>query len=100
MSIKFEKIKVGDTLYDRRRGRAGNTMMRILQEWTVQIIDVQNDSATVRWNGNRPEVWPRFRLEKLFSWSMYGADAVRTEGLVGTISVRRKPKAVRIEVLG
>jgi hypothetical protein len=76
MSIKFEKITPGMTLYDNHTTRMGNTMMRRMGEWRVQIVSMtpdgtyQSEGAIVHWNSNRAEWWPRYRLEKLYATTM------------------------------
>lgn len=68
MAIKFELIKVGDILFDKRRRRMGNTMASRDEVFKVEIIsiDVERESATVRWNGNPATVWLRKSLEGLY----------------------------------
>lgn len=99
MSIKFEKIHAGMTLYDRHRHVMGNTTMTDLGEWPVRVLEVDaaNGCATVSWNGNRPETWCRRRLVKLWTWSMYDeTECERTEGWLGrTTRVRRLSKKER-----
>ena len=65
--IKFEKIKPGMVLYDVHTYRRGNTTLRSYGEWEVDIIEVypETRSASVRWNGNRPEVWREKQLNGL-----------------------------------
>jgi hypothetical protein len=65
--IKFEKIKPGMVLYDVHTYQMGNTTLRSHGEWEVQIIEVypETRSASVSWNGNRPEVWQEKQLTKL-----------------------------------
>ncbi len=89
--MKFEKIRPGMVLYDRHKYRAGNTTMRVLGEWTVRIVstDAATRTAVASWNGNPPQKWPERNLAKLKDWSMYDECAVRTEGMLGTISVRK-----------
>jgi hypothetical protein len=93
--VKFEKIEAGMVLYDRHKYRAGNTTMRVLGEWPVQIlsIDAEKRTAVASWNGNRPSTWPERSLSKLKDWSMYDDCAERVEGMLGTISVRKKRRA-------
>lgn len=69
MAIKFEKIAPGMTLLDIHSYRMGNTAMRKLGLWRVEIVSVdsQTCSAMVRWNGNPPQRWTKRQLEKLYS---------------------------------
>ena len=68
MAIKFEKIKVGDVLWDTHTYGRGNTTQRAHGWWTVKIIsiDAERRSAKVRWNGNPEETWYDRSLEKLY----------------------------------
>lgn len=67
MAIKIESIKPGDVLLDVHSTRMGNTTMRRLGVWSVEVvsIDVTNRCARVRWNGNREETWYGARLRRL-----------------------------------
>ena len=67
MAIKYEKIQPGMTLLDIHSHRMGNTTMRQLGCWNVQVVSVDptTRSAVVSWNGNRPEVWYERRLRGL-----------------------------------
>lgn len=67
VSIKFEKVKAGDTLYDVHRHKLGNTTMSELGLWTVKIITVDERGAHVSWNGNRAEWWPKTKVSKLYA---------------------------------
>lgn len=67
MSIKFEKIKPGMRLMDIHSHAMGNTTIRTLGLWYVDIVSVAADTAIVRWNGNREETWHRVRLERLYT---------------------------------
>lgn len=93
--MKFEKIKPGMVLYDRHKYRAGNTTIRVLGEWRVSIrsVDAEKRTAVASWNGNPEETWTERRLAALKDWSMYDECAERVEGMIGTISVRKKRRA-------
>lgn len=100
MAIKFADIASGMTLYDRHRHKMGNTTMTDLGEWPVKILSVDQFGAEVVWNGNshRPSFWPRRRLERLYTWSMYDPDEAvveKSEMLGRVIRVRRLPAAER-----
>jgi hypothetical protein len=93
MAIKFEKIKPGMTLYERRRERMGNTTLRSLSEWPVEILEVDaaERRATVRWNGNRPTRYYGRDLTRLYDWSMYDESiAVLDRGIWGCVRSARK----------
>lgn len=69
MAIKFEKISAGMRLADVHTERAGNTMMRRIGVWEVEVLEIRDKpyrGAMVRWNGNRPEWWPEYRLTRLY----------------------------------
>lgn len=97
MAVKFDKLKVGDELYDRHTYAMGNTTIRTIGEWRVRILVLERDCAMVSWNGNRPHRWTRAQLERLYTWSM--SDETECEvhrGMMGAVTkVRRHPKAVR-----
>lgn len=68
MAIKFEKIKPGMVLLDIHSEQAGNTTMRRLGCWKVEVVsvDTENECAAVRWNGNAARMWSKRQLEKLY----------------------------------
>lgn len=63
----FDRIKVGDVLYDCHRQRMGNTTMTRMACFTVKVleIDAENRRATVSWNDNRPVVYHEHRIKRL-----------------------------------
>lgn len=63
----FDKIKVGDELWDCRRQQMGNTTMRQMCCWkvTVKEINKEKRQAFCCWNGNAPTWWPERRLKSL-----------------------------------
>jgi hypothetical protein len=65
MAIKFEKIREGDILYDWHKTQMGNTTMRAMGCWSVQIMELLENGARVSWNGNPSRIWYRSQLEKL-----------------------------------
>jgi hypothetical protein len=67
MAIKFDAVKAGDTLYDVRRGKAGNTTMSRINVWSVRVVsvDADNKTARVRWNGNPERTYGRREIERL-----------------------------------
>lgn len=92
MAIKFDKLSAGMQLYDRHKYTCGNTNMRRIGEWRVTIVEVQENGAMVRWNGNLPRYWTRRQLEKLFTWSAYDECAVVTGDSFGWTKVRKLRK--------
>lgn len=95
MAIKFEKIQPGMVLYDRRKGRMGNTMLRSISEWEVRVlsVDVENRVAMVTWNGNPRREYHEAELTRLSRWSMFDEDVTVTRGTMGAITdVRKKPR--------
>ena len=98
MSIKYEKIKVGQVLYDRHRYTMGNTCMKCLGEWPVEILELTSSQtpgyaslgATVKWNHNPPQHYNQRQLEKLYTWSIYDEGVERKKNYLGAvISVKR-----------
>jgi hypothetical protein len=67
MAIKFERVKVGDTLWDYHSERAGNTTMRRWGNWPVQVVRIREDGsgAYCRWNQNPERFWSRRQVERL-----------------------------------
>jgi hypothetical protein len=63
----FSKIKAGDTLYDCRRQRMGNTTMSRMACWTVKVIEVDQGrrQAFCSWNTNTPTWWSERKLSTL-----------------------------------
>lgn len=97
MAVNFDKIKPGMVLYERRSECMGNTTLRSISEWNVQVLKVDQEkfTAIVRWNGNKPEKWDAFKLRRLYTWSMYDTELAEvTKGLWGAVmSVRKKKKS-------
>ena len=54
MAVKFETVKAGDRLWDCRMQRMGNTTMRKMGAWPVDVVSVDHEKgeAVVRWNCN------------------------------------------------
>lgn len=65
--MKFESIKVGDTLWDVRREFMGNTTMRTttLAPVRVEAVDTEQRRALVRWNHNPARWWTERMLRRL-----------------------------------
>ena len=56
--VAFNTIKSGDTLWDCRKQKQGNTTTSRMACWTVNIIEVDKEGGRVlaSWNGN-PARW-------------------------------------------
>jgi hypothetical protein len=69
MAIKFDKIKPGMKLLDIHSERMGNTTMRRLGMWPVEILSVNSalGLAEVSWNGNAKQTWAKRQLERLYT---------------------------------
>lgn len=67
MAISFDRVKAGDVLYDVHSVRMGNTTMRRLGCWCVEVreIDTVNARALVSWNGNPEQWWHASRIRRL-----------------------------------
>lgn len=65
--VAFNKINVGDTLWDCHKTRMGNTTMRRMGSWSVEVkdIDAQGRRALCSWNGNAPKWWSERQINKL-----------------------------------
>lgn len=69
--MKIEKLQPGAMVYDVHSQRMGNTTLRSVGVWPVQIVSVDVEARTVmaKWNGN-PErkfserQWSKWRAKK------------------------------------
>lgn len=61
----LSKIKPGDVLWDVRRERMGNTMLRRTAVRPVKVLEVHDDHAVVSWNHNSPQKYYAKSLSKL-----------------------------------
>ena len=50
--VAFHTVKPGDTLYDTRMVKAGNTTLRRRAVWDVVIVSVHEHHVIAKWNGN------------------------------------------------
>ena len=69
--MTFDKLKPGMIVYDVHSYRMGNTSLRSVGVWDVQIVsvDVTREVVTASWNGNPPKdfyrsSWSKWRLKK------------------------------------
>lgn len=65
MAVKFEKVKAGMTLWERRRVSGG--AKADVGEWPVRVlrVDPARREAEVSWVGNKPAIWDERRLSRL-----------------------------------
>lgn len=65
--VAFNAIKPGDTLYDCRRQKMGNTSMSTMATWRVIVheVDPVKRIAFCSWNGNAPKWWTERWLSSL-----------------------------------
>jgi hypothetical protein len=63
----FDRIKPGDRLWDCHRETMGNTTMRRMGSWPVDIVEVDQRKrvAVARWNGNAPNVFSERMIKRL-----------------------------------
>jgi len=63
----FDRINVGDILYDCRMQRQGNTTMRKMACWTVRIVSIDSvkGTAMASWNGNAPRLYSESAIKRL-----------------------------------
>ena len=68
--VKFESLKVGDVLYDCSTYGVGNTTMRAMGCWTIEIVSLEPGFAMTRWNGNAPTTMSRdcFKQSTIRRW--------------------------------
>ena len=69
--LKINKLQPGAVVYDVQSQRMGNTTLRSVGVWPVQIVSVDVEAGTVmaKWNGNperkfREHQWSKWRAEK------------------------------------
>jgi hypothetical protein len=100
MAIKFEKVTVGMTLYDRHTYQMGNTKVRTLGEWHVRVleIDTARHSALISWNGNAPTWWGKRRICALHTWSMHDTAVAVVEKSAVMGSILRCRKLTKAEI--
>lgn len=67
MAVKWEKVQAGDTLWEVRREKMGNTTMSRWTSRTVRVISIDHaaNTAMCSWNGNAPKLWSADRVCKL-----------------------------------
>jgi hypothetical protein len=65
--VAFNTVKAGDTLWDVHSQKMGNTTMRQMGSWQVDVLEVHAVPPRVwaRWNGNAPRWMYRREVEKL-----------------------------------
>jgi len=65
--VAFNSIKPGDTLYDCRQQKMGNTTRSTMRTWTVVVkdIDAAGRRALCTWNGNAAKWWDERKLRSL-----------------------------------
>lgn len=69
--MKIDKLYPGAVVYDVHTVRMGNTMVRSVGVWPVQIVSVDVEARTVlaKWNGNparnfSERQWSKWRVKK------------------------------------
>jgi hypothetical protein len=87
--MTFDKLKPGMVVYDVHSYRMGNTTLRSVGVWQVQIVSVDAETQTViaSWNHNTPEkyrrrTWEKWRLKepKLVNTGMWGQQRLAKRG--------------------
>lgn len=65
--VSFNKILVGDTLWDCRRTKMGNTTMTRMSSWPVVVkeIDTVRERIFASWNGNSPTWYGSQKIQRL-----------------------------------
>lgn len=65
--VAFTKIQPGNILWDCHRQQMGNTTMRRMTCWMVQVFEVDTEKrrAMCSWNGNSAKWWSERQIEKL-----------------------------------
>lgn len=69
--MKLEKVKPEDVVYSLVKHKAGNTQLRTTSLYYVHIVsvDIENQTCTARWNGNKEKTyyraeWSKWRVNK------------------------------------
>lgn len=72
---KFETIQVGDRLFDCRKQQMGNTTIRKMVCWAVDVKEIypEKRAALCSWNGNTPRMYYERALKKLRRSPIEGA---------------------------
>jgi len=63
--VAFSAIKAGDTLYQIKRQKMGNTTMTREAVYAVHVHEVHDGYAMASWNGNPPSRWSARQFEPL-----------------------------------
>ncbi len=66
MSVKYETIKPGDVLYQKKRVRMGNTTLTQDIVYSVRVVDVGEFACDVVWNGCNKDRRYRRTMESLY----------------------------------
>lgn len=63
----FDRIKVGDILWDCHKVQEGNTTRRRMGCWEVRVISIDPEKRTAMcsWNCNPPSLYTETRLKRL-----------------------------------
>ena len=63
----FDKLTVGQDLWDYHKYKMGHTKMTTMGKWRVSVkeIDMENRRALCSWNGNTPRWYSEFQLKRL-----------------------------------
>ena len=61
--VAFHTVKPGDTLYECRRQKMGNTTMSRMACWSVKVIEVHENHVTASRNTNPPRTFGRRAVE-------------------------------------
>ncbi len=69
--MKIDDAKPGMVVYDVHSHQCGNTVLRTLGCWHIEILEIDKggNKITASWNGNTPQVfyehsWKKWRVKK------------------------------------
>lgn len=91
--MRIEKLKPGMVVYDVHSHRAGNTSMRTIGVWPVEIVavDVARGIVAAKWNYNRTEEYTKRKWSK---WRLKAPVLINT-GWTHRLATRAEIKAMK-----
>ena len=88
---QLEKLTPGQILWDVKKHRTGNTMVRTTSLYKVKVLEVHEDHIIASWNGNAPRKWrdvKHLRTKKPIMISTW-------QGFTSRLATREEIKAMK-----